>query len=336
MPPCPPTCAPCGRSSRPSRPTPSSTRGGCGPLAAGGGRGDRCAGRRRGRARPRGSVAGFERTAADAAALRAAAGRSVGAPADADRPHRQHDRRPQRRRVGHRLAPGRRDRGRRRSSTPAWRSRWPPSRAATALALRLIDPDGDAARPRGGRRARSSGPRTRLVALSHVSWATGARARRGRRGPRRARGRRPGAGGRRPSRSGPSRWTSPPWASTPTPSRPTSGCSGPEGLGALWVAPEAMERIDLTASGLRERHATHALGGRPGAATRARAATRSRPCPPPCCRPGGRRLEWLEGLGWEWIHGARGAGAGARRRAALAAAAGRPRSSRRPAARPGW
>ena len=94
---------------------------------------------------------------------------------------------------------------------------------------------------------------------------------------------------------------------------------GPEGLGALWVAPGAMGTIDLTRSGLESGRDHTPEGGvtlHPGA-RRHEAST-----PPAALLPAWRAsLAWLDGLGWDWIH-ARVAEAQAAARAALAGISG--------------
>ena len=94
---------------------------------------------------------------------------------------------------------------------------------------------------------------------------------------------------------------------------------GPEGLGALWVAPEAMERIDLTASGYESGtgHTPHGEVVLHAGARRYEVSTK-----PDLLVPGWlASLAWLEGLGWDWVH-ERTRAAAASARARLAAIAG--------------
>ena len=181
------------------------------------------------------------------------------------------------------------------------------------VTLRLIDPGGTETDLQAAV-ARVAGPRTRLVALSHVSWATGAVL--------------DVAGAARAARAA--------GAVVLVDGAQAAGAIpvdaaalgvdayafpahkwllGPEGLGALWVAPAAAGRIDVTASGF-ETGTDHALGGgvvpHPG-------ARRYEVSTPPAALLDAwtAALGWLEELGWGWIH-ARIAGAAASARAALA------------------
>ena len=166
--------------------------------------------------------------------------------------------------------------------------------------------------------AAACGPRTRLVALSHVSWATGAVL----------------------DVAGAARAAHDAGALVLVDGAQSAGAIpvdaaalgvdayafpahkwllGPEGLGALWVAPAAMERIDLSASGYESGH-DHALGGalvpHPG-------AERYEVSTPPAALLAAWRasIGWLEGLGWGWVH-TRVAEAAAGGRAALEAVPG--------------
>ena len=147
--------------------------------------------------------------------------------------------------------------------------------------------------------ARVSGPRTRLVALSHVSWATGAVL--------------DVAGAARAARAVGALVLVDGAQSVGAIPVDVGGLDvdayafpahkwllGPEGLGALWIAPGAMERIDLTASGF-ESGTEHAVGGAltlHAGARRHEVATL-----PAALLPAWRAsIEWLEELGWEWIH----------------------------------
>jgi L-cysteine/cystine lyase len=94
---------------------------------------------------------------------------------------------------------------------------------------------------------------------------------------------------------------------------------GPEGLGALWVAPEAMERIDLTASGYESvtGHTPHGEVTLHAGARRYEVSTK-----PDLLVPGWlASLAWLERLGWDWVH-ERTRAAAASARARLAAIPG--------------
>jgi len=183
--------------------------------------------------------------------------------------------------------------------------------------LRLIDPDGGEEDLEAAVGA-VSGPRTRLVLLSHVSWATGALL----------------------DVAGAVRAARPAGAAVVVDGAQSVGAIpvdvaalgvdayafpahkwllGPEGLGALWVAPGAMGTIDLTRSGLESGRDHTPEGGvtlHPGA-RRHEAST-----PPAALLPAWRAsLAWLDGLGWDWIH-ARVAEAQAAARAALAGISG--------------
>ena len=166
--------------------------------------------------------------------------------------------------------------------------------------------------------AAACGPRTRLVALSHVSWATGAVL----------------------DVAGAARAAHDAGALVLVDGAQSAGAIpvdvsalgvdayafpahkwllGPEGLGALWVAPAAMERIDLAASGYESGH-DHALGG---ALVPHTGAERYEVSTPPAALLAAWRasIGWLEGLGWGWIH-ARVVAAAAGGRAALEAVPG--------------
>ena len=122
-----------------------------------------------------------------------------------------------------------------------------------------------------------------------------------------------------PSRPGPSRPIRPRWEFNAYAFPAHKWLLGPEGLGALWLSPEATGRIDLTTSGF-ESGSGHGPGGavapHPGA-RRHEASTW-----PAALLPAWRAsLDWLEGLGWEWIH-RRTDGARAVAREALAAIPG--------------
>lgn len=248
-------------------------------------------------ARERGSLEGFGRVQADLEAVRAAAAGVIGAPADevAVTGNTTH---------GLNLA--------------AWGIDWRPgdelvmaplehpglAAAMSVLArrmrarLRVIDAerlDGDLEQEV----ARLAGPRTRLVALSHVSWATGAvldvagAARAARAvgaltlvdGAQSA-----GAIACDPATLGADAYAFP----------AQKWLLGPEGLGALWVAPAALERIDMTIAGL-ESGTAHAADGAMTPHPTARRYESS--TPPAALLPVWRAsLEWLDSLGWPWIH----------------------------------
>lgn len=166
------------------------------------------------------------------------------------------------------------------------------------VVVRWIDPEGMAA-DIGEEVARVAGPRTRVVALSHVSWATGqvldvasaARA-------ARAAGALTVVDGAQSAGAIPVDVADLGVDAYAIPAH--KWLLGPEGIGALWVAPAAMERIDLTASGF-ESGAGHGPEGviavhpdarryqvSTGAGALA-AAWRA-------------ALAWLEGLGWDAVH----------------------------------
>lgn len=142
-------------------------------------------------------------------------------------------------------------------------------------------------------------PRTRLVALSHVAWNTGARL--------------DLAGAARAARAGGALTLVDGAQSVGAiPVRPAAlgvdayafpaqkWLLGPEGLGGLWVAPDAMARVDLTFAGYdsgAEHRPDGAFAAHPGA-RRYETSTA-----PGALVPGWLAgLAWLEGLGWEWIH----------------------------------
>ena len=261
--------------------------------------------------RVRGSLAAFEAMVADAAATREAAGRVVGAPA-------------------HEIAlTANTTTG---LNVVAWGIDWADGDEIVAPALehpgmtvplaviarrhgaviRWIDPDGSGD-GLAAAVAAACGPRTRLVALSHVSWATGAVLDvEGAAGAARAAGALVLVDGAQSVGAIPVDVTSLGADAYAFPAH--KWLLGPEGLGALWVAPGAMARIDLSASGY-ESGGEHAPGGvltpHPSA-ERYEVST-----PPAALLPVWRAsLGWLEDLGWEWVH-ARTARAARRGRAAL-------------------
>jgi L-cysteine/cystine lyase len=183
--------------------------------------------------------------------------------------------------------------------------------------LRLVDHDGM------GRRlaeevADACGPRTRLVALSHVSWATGAvldvagaaRAARGAKalvlvdGAQAA-----GAIPVDPAALGADAYALP----------AHKWLLGPGGLGALWISPAALARIDLTHAGFES-----GTGHRPGGGIDPHPAVRRHEVstlPDGLLGAWRASIEWLEALGWGWVH-ARVATAREAARAALAGVPG--------------
>lgn len=185
------------------------------------------------------------------------------------------------------------------------------------VTLRLVDRDGSGAGIAESVAA-VVGPRTRLVAMSHVAWTTGAVL--------------DVAGVARVAHeAGALVLVDGAQAVGAIPvDAPALGADayafpahkwllGPTGLGALWIAPAALARIDLTHAGF-ESGTGHAPGGRlephPGA-RRHEVSTL-----PGALLPAWRAaIEWLEGLGWDWVH-ARAAEAAAAARAALAALPG--------------
>lgn len=94
---------------------------------------------------------------------------------------------------------------------------------------------------------------------------------------------------------------------------------GPEGLGAVWVAPAAVERLHPTFSGYESgtHHTPHGDVDLHAGARRYEAST------PPMALLGAwsAGLDWMADLGWEWIHARIRAGH-ARARAALGALPG--------------
>ncbi len=160
--------------------------------------------------------------------------------------------------------------------------------------------------------ARRAGPRTRLVALSHVAWGTGARLDvAGAARAARAAGALTAVDGAQsvgaipvdPAALGVDAYAFP----------AHKWLLGPEGLGGLWVAPEARERIDLSFAGY-DSGSDH----RPDGALTLHAGARryETSTPPAPLLPGwSAALRWLGELGWDWIF--------ARVRAGQAAAPGR-------------
>ncbi len=266
--------------------------------------------------RVRGSLEAFEEMMAEAAATRAAAGRVVGAP-------------------GQEIAlTANTTTG---LNVVAWGIDWAPGDEIVVPALehpgltvplaviarrfgaviRWIDPEGTG-EALAAAVAAACGERTRLVALSHVSWATGAVL----------------------DVAGAARAAHAAGALVLVDGAQSAGAIpvdaaalgvdayafpahkwllGPEGLGALWVAPGALARIDLAVSGY-ESGAGHGPGGamapHPGA-ERYEVST-----PPAALLPVWRAsLDWLEGIGWRLVH-ERIARARERGRAALEAIPG--------------
>ncbi|MEZ0285091.1 MAG: aminotransferase class V-fold PLP-dependent enzyme [Thermoleophilia bacterium] len=269
--------------------------------------------------RARGSLEGFGRISAQAAAVRAAAARLVGAGPEtvaltANTTH------------GLNLA--------------AWGIDWRPGDEIVTTALEhpgLPVPLAVVARRTGARLrvigaeraggdleravAEVAGPRTRLVALSHISWSTGAvldvpgaaRA-------ARAVGALVAVDGAQAVGTIPVDAAALGADAYAFPAH--KWLLGPEGLGALWVRPEAMARIDVTVTGL-ESAAGGAAHGEDGAmephptARRYEAST----APAALLAAWEASMAWLEGLGWGWIHG-RVREAQAATREALSAIAG--------------
>lgn len=168
-------------------------------------------------------------------------------------------------------------------------------RGVTLRTIPSEEAHGDLERAVGAR----MGPRTRLVALSHVAWTTGAVL--------------DVAGAARAARSGEALCLVDGAQSVGAiPVRPAAlgvdayafpahkWLLGPEGLGGLWVAPGALERIGLTFAGY-ESGEDHRPGGdfRPHPDAR-RYETST--LPSPLVPAWTAALSWLEGLGWDWIH----------------------------------
>ncbi len=270
--------------------------GGCGPLPLAAARAlEEWA--REAVGRVRGSLAAFHAMEADAQALRAAAGRVVGAPAE-------------RMALTANTTSG--------LNVVLWGLDWRAGDEIVATALehpgltvplgviarrhgvtvRWIDPDGTG-EGLAGAVAGACGPRTRLLALSHVSWATGAELDvAGAAAAARAAGAMVLVDGAQSAGAIPVDAAALGVDGYAFPAH--KWLLGPEGLGALWLSPEATERIDLTVSGY-ESGTGHGPGGavdpHPGA-RRHEVSTW-----PAALLPAWRAsLEWLEGLGWEWIH----------------------------------
>jgi L-cysteine/cystine lyase len=185
------------------------------------------------------------------------------------------------------------------------------------LRLRVIpsaEAGGDLERAVGAR----AGPRTRLVALSHVSWSSGALL--------------DVAGAARAARAA-GALTLVDGAQAvgvlPVDARALGADAyafpahkwllGPEGLGALWVAGEAAERIALTMAGTES-----GRGHSPDGSFRPHpSARRYEGSTAPLGLLGAwlASLAWLDELGWDWIHG-RARAAQAAGREALAALPG--------------
>lgn len=167
------------------------------------------------------------------------------------------------------------------------------------LTVRLVDREGTGAHL-VAEVADAVGPRTRLVALSHVSWATGAVL--------------DVAGVARVARpAGALVLVDGAQAVGAIPVDPEAlGADayafpaqkwllGPSGLGALWIARAAMPRIDMTVSGY-DTGTGHRAGG--GIDPHAGARRHEASTPPAALLPAWRAsVEWLESLGWDWVHG---------------------------------
>jgi L-cysteine/cystine lyase len=270
-------------------------------------------------AQARGSLPGFARIAARAEAVRAAAGRVVGASSDAIALTAN---------TTHGL------------NLVAWGVDWRPGDEIVTTALEhpgLAVPLGVVARRTGARLrvvdaesaagdldaavAALAGPRTRLVALSHVSWASGgvldvAGAVRA----ARAAGALVAVDGAQAAGTIPVDAAALGVDAYAFPAH--KWLLGPEGIGALWVAPAALERIDVTVAGL-ESAAGGDAHGEDGAMTPHPSARRYEASTPPAALLAAweASLAWLEGLGWPWIH-ARVRDAQAAARDALAALPG--------------
>ncbi len=162
--------------------------------------------------------------------------------------------------------------------------------------------------------ASACGPRTRLVALSHVAWTSGAVL--DVRGAAEA-AHRAGAlclvDGAQAAGAIPVDVAALGADAYAFPAQ--KWLLGPEGLGALWVAPEARERIDLTFTGYEAGtgHSPH------GDVTLHAGTRRYETSTAPVMLASGwiAAIEWLEELGWDWVHD-RTAAVHAEARAALA------------------
>jgi L-cysteine/cystine lyase len=251
--------------------------------------------------RARGSLEGFGRSAARAAAVRAAAAELVGAG-------------PETVALTANTTQG--------VNLAAWGIDWRPGDQIVTTALEhpgLTVPLAVVARRSGARlrvigaeRAGGdleaavgevAGPRTRLVALSHVSWSTGAVLD----VPGAARAAR-AAGALVVVDGAQAVGTIPVDAAAlgadayAFPAH--KWLLGPEGLGVLWVRREAMERIDVTVAGLESAAGGDAHGEegamepQPGA-RRYEAST----APAALLAAWDAAMAWLAGLGWPWIHG---------------------------------
>jgi L-cysteine/cystine lyase len=146
--------------------------------------------------------------------------------------------------------------------------------------------------------ARRAGPRTRLVALSHVAWGTGARLDvAGAARAARAAGALSAVDGAQsvgaipvdPAALGVDAYAFP----------AHKWLLGPEGLGGLWVAPEARERIDLSFAGYDSGN-DHRPDGTLTLHAGARRYETSTP-PAPLLPGFSAAIRWLDGLGWDWI-----------------------------------
>ncbi len=250
--------------------------------------------------RARGSLEGFGRISAQAAAVRAAAARLVGAG-------------PESVALTANTTEG--------INLAAWGIDWRPGDEIVTTALEhpgLTVPLAVVARRSGARLrvigaeraggdleravAEVTGPRTRLVALSHVSWSSGAvldvagaaRA-------ARAAGALVAVNGAQAVGTIPVNAAALGADAYAFPAH--KWLLGPEGLGALWVRPEAMARIDVTVAGL-ESAAGGAAHGEGGAmephptARRYEAST----APAALLAAWEASMAWLDGLGWRWIH----------------------------------
>ncbi len=260
--------------------------------------------------RARGSLEGFEAVAAQAARAREAAGRVVGAPAS---------------RIA--LTANTTDG----VNVVAWGLPWRPGDEIVMAGLEhpgLTVPLATVARRHGVRLRRVApggdleaavgavaGPRTRLVALSHVSWATGERLDvEGAARAARAAGALLLVDGAQAAGAMPVDAEALGADAYAFPAH--KWLLGPEGLGALWLSRGAIERLEITRGGF-ESGTAHEEGG---GLTLHAGARRHEASTLPAALLGAwiAAIEWLEGLGWEWIR-ERTLAAAASARAALAA-----------------
>jgi L-cysteine/cystine lyase len=172
--------------------------------------------------------------------------------------------------------------------------------------LHLVEPEGDLEAAVGA----VAGPSTRLVALSHVSWTTGARLD-------------VEGAARAAARCGALVLVDGAQGAGAVPTEPPAlgahayalagqkWLLGPEGVGALWLAPDTPQAMRPSLAGVPT-GTDHGPDGRFRPHRDARRMEVS--TMPEMLLPGwSASLDWLEALGWDWIHGRTEAAAAALR-----------------------